>query len=195
MKKKLLFILLLLLLIFTGCAQIPHEAIKLNQLVHTNIEDIHNKHVNLTRDYFRLRVELFDEWFIDEYEPEYYSNYVKIWNSKNPTNLFDHSNDSHRGLYTQDSIAEHESYIKKIKKLEEDLIKKLDAGYTDILAANDAVTKLLESAKAVTDSQKNLWNKTVGQVIPSVEAEKIEKKIEKIQNKAFKDIGVNPKSK
>lgn len=184
-------ILLILFLFLSSCAQIPTESIKLNQLVYTNISDIQEKHINLAHEYFALKIQIFDSWFVQEYEPAYRANYEKIWNAKNPNDRLDLNKDTHRQSYVQDSIAEYEELVGRIKVLEQDLVNELNAGYSDVLAANEAVTKLLESAKSINESQKKLWNETVGKIIPKLEVEKIDKAVKEIQDKALAALGAS----
>ena len=188
---KLKCLCLILILAPTGCVRVPVQSIKLNQIVHDNIQDLHQKHVNLVHEYFKLKIELFDNWFLTTYEPAYKRNYEKVWNEKRPNETFNLAKDSHRQQYVQDSIAVYEDSLSEIKALEQNLIAELDRGYSDIVRANETVTALLESAKKLTDAERELWNGTVGKLFPTFEAGKIDKKIEEIQNKAIIAVGGN----
>jgi hypothetical protein len=185
-KKPSVIILLLLL---TGCVKVPVQSIKLNQIIHDNIQDLHQKHVNLVHEYFKLRLKLFDDWFLQKYEPAFKTNYQKVWNEKHQSDPFNLANDAHRKQYVQDSIAEYDDLVSQIKTVEGELVQRLDTGYSDVVRANETVTALLESAKSLTDEERNLWNNTVGKLFPPFEAEKIDAAIKQIQDKAITLIG------
>lgn len=177
--KKCLFILALTLL--TSCIHIPAEAIKLNQIVQSNIQDLHQKHVQLVNAYFTLKMKQFDIWFSNIYEPAYQENYKKIWNQQRPADPFDLNKDSHRRQYVQDSIVTYDDFLSQVRQMQDDLIKKLDTGYADMSSANAAVTDLLKSSKAVTDEQRRMWNQTAGRLIPALDTTRIDSDIKKLQ--------------
>lgn len=171
-----------------GCANIPTESITLNQSVSANISRLHQNHANAVREFFRLKREAFDGWYMDTYEPSYYSNFESAWNGSRQ-NAFDISDDTHRLEYVQNSIAEYEELVGQIDDLEMSLLGDLEIVYLSLVQQNDAVTQLLQSAVELNESHKRLWDSTVGSLLPSLEADKIDDAITKIQSGAIAALG------
>ena len=186
MKKCLLVLALSLL---TSCIHIPAEAIKLNQIVQFNLQDLHLKHVQLVNAYFSLKVKQFDIWFSNIYEPAYQTNYKKIWNLQRPADPFDLNKDSHRRQYVQDSIVTYDEFLSRIRQMQDELVRKLDAGYADMSSANSAVTALLKSSKNVTDEQRRIWDQTAGRLIPALDSNKIDDDIKRLQQTVLGPLG------
>jgi hypothetical protein len=189
-KRRIALTACILSVLFTstGCLHIPAESIKLNQTVKANMIDFRQKHIALAHTYFRAKREQFDDWFLRAYEPRYLENYKKVFQQKNGV-PFDLSKSEHRSLYVQDSIAEHDELIAQIGIVESDLVKALDEGYGNLLAANEAVTALLQSSKNLTDAQKQFYDQTIGKLIPPLEADKVDAKIRDLQAKALQAVG------
>ena len=169
----------------TSCLRIPAEAIEINTIVTARILDAKQKHVNLVNEYFKLKIEAFDSWFLSTYEPAHKVNYAKVWNKENPNDSFDINNEEHRSRYVADSIAEYEELTDQIEVTKETLVTALDTAYTDMAAANEAIGRLLQSAKALTDAQRVAWNNTVGKLIPALNSDTIDKEISEIQELAL----------
>jgi hypothetical protein len=165
--------------------RIPAEAITLNGIVTTNIRDVHQKHLNLVDEYFKLKVEVFDFWFVSTYEPAYKANYETSWNTALPDDPFDISKDAHRNQYVADSIVEYEEFVEQINTLKVDLATQLDKAYADMANANDTVGTLLQSAKALTDAQRQAWNDTAGKLVPALGSDRIDQAITSIQKSAL----------
>lgn len=174
-----------LVLCVTACANVPVESIRLNQIVNSNLADLHQKHTNLVHEYFNLKVEQFDEWYLRVYEPAYLKNYEKVWNKKFPNDPFDLKKMEHRRLYVQDAIAEHEDLVAKVKAPEHEFIKELDEAYASTGKANEAVTTLLKSASSLTEAEKKAWNDSAGKLFPSLDSGTIERRIKSVQDTAL----------
>ena len=172
-------------LTLTSCLRIPAEALKLNEIVTTNIRDVREKHLNLVDEYFKLKIEVFDSWFVSTYEPAYKTNYKKVWDELRPSDPFDISKDAHRNQYVADSIAEYEELTGQINALKADLAARLDTAYKDMASANDTVGTLLQSAKALSDAQRDAWNQSAGTLVPPLNSDRIDQTINSIQNSAL----------
>lgn len=192
-KRKLIDVIAVLVILTfcasTGCVKIPAESIKLNQLVKTNLIDIHQKHKNLVHAYFELKIEIFDSWFLEKYAPAYLKSLSQKWDEDHQTNPFDISKPECREAYTRGSIAEYEYFVGQIHDEEQKLDKALDDAYNNLIIANDAVTDLLQSNKALSDEQRRLYNNTAGKLIPSFDPERISESIKKIGEDRLKKLG------
>jgi len=165
-------------LIASACGPtIGKESIAVNRTVHENISDVRTKHAALVNAFFDLKREAFDAWFLETYEPAYQTNYATEWARLNGGQVFDLTTPAHRRQYVQDVIAEYEEFITEIDAIEQELLAALNTAYTDVLAANEAVTNLLVSAKAVSDAERDLWDSTVGRVFPDFTANEVERKL------------------
>lgn len=168
--------------------KIVNESIAVNRTVHENVSDLRAKHVALVNAFFDLKREAFDAWFLDTYEPAYQENYAKVWAEQNDGHTFDISKAEHRQSYVQDIITEYDGFMAEIRAVEQELIAALETAYTDVLAANEAVTNLLVSAKAVSEAQRNLWDSTVGRVFPEFNASGIEQKVCQVRAAALRAV-------
>lgn len=181
--------IMIVLVLLVGCAHLPPEAVRLNQMVNAGLGDMHEKHVALAHAFFRLKQDELDRWFLSTYEPAFRANYEKVWNEKRPGDKFDFAKPSHRSQYVQDVIAEHEEFANKLRKSETDLVTALDTSYADLTRANAAVTDVVQSATAVSDAQKQLWNQTLGTKFPQLQVDKLDQELTKLQSDAIKAIG------
>jgi hypothetical protein len=174
-----------LVLCLTACANVPVESIRLNQIVNSNLADLHKKHTSLVHEYFNLKVEQFDEWYLRVYEPAFRQNYEKVWKAKFPNDPFDFKKEDHRRRYMQDAIAEHEELVAKVKAPEQEFIKALDDAYADTAKANEAVTNLLKSAGSLSEAEKKAWNDNAGKLFPQLDSANIDRRIRSIQDSAM----------
>jgi hypothetical protein len=58
-----------------------------------------------------------------------------------------------------------------------------------MLQQNESVGKLLESAKSLTDAEKNSWNTTVGNLIPGLSTTNIDEKLKKVREAMLNTAG------
>jgi hypothetical protein len=188
-RRALVIVALLATLSGAGCIKIPPESIQLNELLRSSLIDTRQKHIELAHKFFESRREQFDEWWLREYEPAYFANYKKIFQTKTGR-AYDPNSQSDHQLYVRDSIAEYSEMVSEIGRMEMEMVRALDTRYGDMVRSNEAVSQLLSSAKNLSEAQKQLYNQTLGQAIPQLEADKVDGRIRDLQNKAANAIGL-----
>ena len=173
-------------LLLTACtpATIPVESVTVNQIVHENVQGLHESHKNLVRAYFGLKFADFERWFVEAYEPAYRRNYALVWAEQLPDEPFDPNNARHSQQYTRDMLLEYGDLAGQLRQQEEAFLAELDTVYAGVLEANLAVTELLTSASSLTQAQRELWDNTIGGAIPNLTTNRIDEKVEELQAQA-----------
>jgi hypothetical protein len=137
-----------------GCIRIPQEAIQVNTILHTNIQDAEKKHEALVHLFFESRREAMDKWFLETYEPEYLNKFKTAWNMKHSPELFDITKAPHRTEFEQNVISIYQEFSGELDDTEREFRTALDQAYGSMLSENEGIGRLLESAKAVSDAEK-----------------------------------------
>jgi hypothetical protein len=153
----------------------------------------HERHVALARAYLDLKREKFDDWFLAEYEPQFFRNYTLAWAERRGGAL-DLADDVGRRSYARDVIAEYDSLASQLRESREQFLSRLDAGYAETAQANAAVGALLRSAVAVHEADRWLWDKSVGRAVPGLRAENLDRVLEDLQSSALRGLRGTPES-
>jgi hypothetical protein len=172
----------------SGCARVPAESVRLSQAVGGRLDDLRQRHVSLARSWLHVRREKFDDWFMSEYEPAFRQQYAAAWTARRGAH-FDLADDASHRQYTRDVIAEYEELAAQLRESEQQYLSRLDAGYADASRANAAVGALLGSALDLHESERRVWDGSIGRVLPGARAEALDRTLEELQATALRALG------
>jgi hypothetical protein len=179
--------------LLAGCLRIPAEGVQLNKRVSERVIQAKDRHVALARGYFRLKKEQLEEWFLSTYEPKYRENFIKLWNETYPNDKFDPSKPEHHRRYVRNSIGAYNQLADELDRAESELVAALEDDYKATAGANDAVGKLLVSAKKNNDMYRAYYEDVAKKAGPAFSLDSIDKKLKQIEEKAMGNVADNRK--
>ena len=183
------WIFLILILSGFGCTSIPPESAKLSNMIGRMIVNAKTSHMILVNKHFDRLSDDANRFMVNEYKPAYLGNLRKIMKRDDPnfreltTEQYDQAMDR--------LLAIRLKWISEVQKSRRELLDSLEEYYKVMLAANDEITHLLNTALGLEEARNRFLDNFDDEA--SVKARELETKLfestTKVENMLKDQIG------
>lgn len=137
--------------IFTGCATIPKESVKLSENLGTMISRSRTSHINLANRYFNERVEAVKTFALNEYKPAYVKTIQKKLKEQNQEFTFERYDQAMSRV-----LKKIDEWVAEVEAQRTQVLGEVNEHYDRMTRANESVTSLLRSANQIEETRKKL---------------------------------------
>jgi chloramphenicol O-acetyltransferase len=167
--------------LFTGCATIPRESVKLSENLGTMISNSRASYINLVNHYFDQRVEAMRTFALNEYKPAFIKNIQKRLKEQNQEFTFDRYDQAVTRV-----LKKTDEWVAEVEAQRTQVLNEVNAYYDLMTRANESVTSLLRSANQIEEARKKLTGDLEQKGDKLIDFEKLDQQTQAILNKAQK---------
>ena len=176
------------LLLSAGCStNAPPEVLFLHTREQELTDRIRISHLALVDRYYEARVELFDQFYIEEYLPSYFENWKESYAAETG-NKYDAADPQQNQLWHNDLLAEYEELAAPLTAARDMLRSHLGLAYAQAREMRAHIGDWIKSVQELNEAQRDAVNRLLQTIDQGMTLDSIDNALRNVQEEAEKRI-------